>query len=128
MRGGSRMREFSDARGLGMLTHRSIAVRAMRAAISLRNFAYARKADWRSEQGPRGSEGAVVFQLKEKTTASRADFDKNKAALLGPMTAAKATEALALYVAELKKNVGSKLKTDARFAEEPKSAGRNDEE
>jgi hypothetical protein len=69
-----------------------------------------------------------VIQLKERTAASRADFDKNKAALLGPMTAAKATEALALYVADLKKSVGGKLKTDPRFAEEPKTSGRNDDE
>ena len=74
------------------------------------------------------SDGAVVIQLKEKTAASRADFDKNKAALLGPLTAAKAAEALAQYVADLRKNAGDKLKLDARFAEEPKSSGRNDDE
>jgi peptidyl-prolyl cis-trans isomerase D len=74
------------------------------------------------------SDGAVVIQLKEKTAASRADFDKNKAALLGPMTTAKATEALAEYVAALRKTAGSKLKIDARFADEPKSSNRNDEE
>ena len=74
------------------------------------------------------SEGAVVLQLKEKTPASRADFDKNKSALIGPMTAAKATEALGEYVASLRKAAGSKLKVDARFGEEPKSSGRNDEE
>ena len=73
------------------------------------------------------SEGSVVIQLKEKNAASRADFDKNKAKILGPLTAAKANEALANYVADLRKKLGDKLKVDARFAEEPKS-GRNDEE
>ncbi|MEI9952072.1 MAG: peptidylprolyl isomerase [Pseudomonadota bacterium] len=73
------------------------------------------------------SEGAVVIQLKEKNAASRADFDKNKAELLGPLRAAKATEALANYVADLRKKAGDKLKVDARFAEEPKSSGRDDE-
>jgi len=73
------------------------------------------------------SEGAVVIQLKEKNAASRADFDKNKAALLGPMRAAKATEALANYVADLRKKAGDKLKVDARFGEEPKSSSRDDE-
>lgn len=72
------------------------------------------------------SEGAVVLQLKEKTPASRADFDKNKAKLLGPLTEAKADEALALYVADLRKKLGDKVKVDPRFAEEPKS--RNDDE
>jgi len=73
------------------------------------------------------SEGAVVLQLKEKNAASRADFDKNKAELLGPLRAAKATEALANYVADLRKKAGDRLKVDARFAEEPKSASRDEE-
>jgi peptidyl-prolyl cis-trans isomerase D len=73
------------------------------------------------------SEGAVVIQLKEKNAASRADFDKNKAELLGPMRAAKATEAVANYVADLRKKAGDKLKVDTRFAEEPKSANRDEE-
>jgi peptidyl-prolyl cis-trans isomerase D len=72
------------------------------------------------------SDGAVVVQLKEKNPASRADFDKNKAAILGPLTAAKAGEALSNYVADLRKKLGDKLKSDPRFAEEPKS--RNDDE
>ncbi|HYQ28252.1 MAG TPA: peptidylprolyl isomerase [Polyangiaceae bacterium] len=73
------------------------------------------------------SEGAVVIQLKEKNAVSRADFDKNKAELLGPMRAAKATEALANYVADLRKKAGDRLKVDARFGEEPKSTSRDDE-
>jgi len=73
------------------------------------------------------SEGAVVIQLKEKNAASRADFDKNKAELLGPMRAAKATEALANYVADLRKKAGDRLKVDARFGEEPKASTRDDE-
>ena len=72
------------------------------------------------------SDGAVVMQLKEKTLASRAEFDKNKAKILGPLTEAKASEALAQYVADLRKKLGDKLKVDPRFAEEPKS--RNDDE
>jgi len=73
------------------------------------------------------SEGAVVIQLKEKNAASRADFDKNKAELLGPMRAAKATEALANYVADLRKKAGDKLKVDARFGEEAKASSQEDE-
>ncbi|HET7545322.1 MAG TPA: peptidylprolyl isomerase [Polyangiaceae bacterium] len=68
------------------------------------------------------SEGAVVIQLKEKNPASRADFDKHKAELLGPLRAAKATEALANYVADLRKKAGDKLKVDARFGEEAKAS------
>jgi len=73
------------------------------------------------------SEGAVVIQLKEKNAASRADFDKNKAELLGPMRAAKATEALAFYVADLRKKAGDKLKVDAHFGEEAKTAQQDEE-
>lgn len=73
------------------------------------------------------SEGAVILQLKEKTAATRADFDKNKAQLLGPLTDAKAAEALSLYVAALRSKAGDKLKVDARFAEEPKSSSRDEE-
>ncbi|HYQ42240.1 MAG TPA: peptidylprolyl isomerase [Polyangiaceae bacterium] len=73
------------------------------------------------------SEGAVVLQLKEKNSASRADFDKNKAELLGPMRAAKANEALTNYIADLRKKAGDKLKVDARFGEEPKSSSRDEE-
>jgi len=73
------------------------------------------------------SEGAVVLQLKEKNAASRADFDKNKAELLGPMRAAKANEALVNYVADLRKKAGDKLKVDARFGEEAKASNRDEE-
>src|SRR6478609_3217536 len=73
------------------------------------------------------SEGAVVIQLKEKNSASRADFDKNKAELLGPMRQAKANEALTNYIADLRKKAGDKLKVDARFGEEAKASNRDDE-
>src|SRR6478609_4828199 len=73
------------------------------------------------------SEGAVVLQLKEKNAASRADFEKNKAELLGPMRVAKANEALANYIADLRKKAGDKLKVDARFGEEAKASNRDDE-
>jgi len=73
------------------------------------------------------SDGAVLIQLKEKNPASRAEFDKNKASILGPMTAAKASEALSHYIADLRKKAGDKLKTDPRFAEEPKSSSRDEE-
>ncbi len=73
------------------------------------------------------TDGSVVIQLKEKNAASREEFDKNKAAILGPLTRNKADEALSYYVTELRKKVGDKLKIDPRFTEEPKSS-RNDDE
>ncbi len=73
------------------------------------------------------SDGSVVIQLKEKSAAERTEFDKNKDQILGPLTRAKATEALSHYIAELRKKLGDRVKVDARFSEEPKSA-RNDDE
>ncbi|HTA91467.1 MAG TPA: peptidylprolyl isomerase, partial [Polyangiaceae bacterium] len=74
------------------------------------------------------SDGSVVIQLKEKNPAQRVEFDKNKDAIMGPLTAAKADDALTRYVAELRRKLGDKLKTDPRFAEEQKSTGRDDDE
>jgi peptidyl-prolyl cis-trans isomerase D len=73
------------------------------------------------------TDGSVVIQLKEKNPAQRAEFDKNKEQILGPMTRAKAADALSRYVAELKKKLGDKLKVDPRFDEEPRSARDDDE-
>lgn len=73
------------------------------------------------------SDGAIVMQLKEKTLATRADYEKVKGKLLGPLTAAKADDALTRYVTDLRKKLGDKLKIDQRFAEEQKGT-RDDEE
>jgi parvulin-like peptidyl-prolyl isomerase len=70
--------------------------------------------------------GLVVLQLKEKTPASRADFEKEKQAVLTMMAQGKANEALARYVADLRKAAGNKLKIDARFAEETKASQAED--
>ncbi|HEY4106776.1 MAG TPA: hypothetical protein VGM44_22905, partial [Polyangiaceae bacterium] len=74
------------------------------------------------------SDGAVVMQLKEKNPVQRAEFDKNKDAILAPLTTAKADDALARYVAELRRKAGDKLKVDQRYAEEQKATGRDDDE
>jgi len=70
--------------------------------------------------------GLVVLQLKEKTPASRADFDKEKPTLLAVMAQGKANEALARYVADLRRVAGPKLKVDAHFAEESKASQAED--
>jgi peptidyl-prolyl cis-trans isomerase D len=65
--------------------------------------------------------GLVVLQLKEKTPASKEDFEKERWALMRVLTDAKASEALTRYVADLRRAVGNKLKIDARYAEESKA-------
>jgi len=74
------------------------------------------------------SDGALVIQLKEKNPAQRAEFDKNKDQIVGPLTVAKANDALTRYVGELRRKLGDKLKVDPKFAEEQKSGSRDDDE
>jgi peptidyl-prolyl cis-trans isomerase D len=74
------------------------------------------------------SDGALVIQLKEKNPAQRAEFDKNKDQIVGPLTVAKANDALTRYVAELRRKLGDKLKVDPKFAQEQKSGSRDDDE
>ena len=65
------------------------------------------------------SDGAVVIQLKEKNAASRDEFDKNKAAILGPMTRSQGQRGARQLRRELRKKAGDKLKVDPRYDEEP---------
>jgi parvulin-like peptidyl-prolyl isomerase len=65
--------------------------------------------------------GLVVLQLKEKMPVSHEDFEKEKWPLIRMLQQAKADEALANYVADLRKRAGSKLKVDERFAQETKA-------
>jgi parvulin-like peptidyl-prolyl isomerase len=60
--------------------------------------------------------GWVVIQLKERASAE--ELEKNKAELREALAAAKAADALALYVAGLKSSAGSKLVVDKSFAAE----------
>ena len=62
-----------------------------------------------------------MMQLKEKTPASREEFEKSKGTLLRVLQQAKSHEALTRYVADLRKSAGAKLKIDARFGEEAKA-------
>lgn len=65
--------------------------------------------------------GLVVLQLKEKTAASRTEFDKDKWDIVRRLSRAKGEEALVRYVADLKRAAGDKLKVDAKLGEEPKA-------
>jgi peptidyl-prolyl cis-trans isomerase D len=67
--------------------------------------------------------GLVVLQLKEKTPASREEFEKEKWTILAELRRAKARDAVVRYVAELKRAASDKLKIHDEFAQEPKSTG-----
>jgi peptidyl-prolyl cis-trans isomerase D len=70
--------------------------------------------------------GLVVLQLKEKTPASREDFEKEKWSLLRILQQNKANEALTRYVADLRRTAGAKLKVDDAFAAEGKASEAED--
>ncbi|HVJ21673.1 MAG TPA: peptidylprolyl isomerase [Polyangiaceae bacterium] len=67
--------------------------------------------------------GLVVLQLKEKMQAQREEFEKEKWPLLNALRQAKASEATARYVADLRRAAADKLVVKEVFAEEPKISG-----
>lgn len=81
------------------------------------------KPDAIDEKPIKTATGLVVIQLKEKTPASREEFEKEKWTILAELKRAKARDALVRYVADLKRAAGDKLKVNAEFAKEPKSSG-----
>jgi peptidyl-prolyl cis-trans isomerase D len=73
------------------------------------------------------SSGALVMQLKERTVASREEFQKDKPKVVEALLQAKSTEALARYVHDLRRLAGEKLKVMNEFGEEAKGRADNDE-
>jgi peptidyl-prolyl cis-trans isomerase D len=78
------------------------------------------------EQPVATQSGLAVVQLKEKSVAKRAEFEKDKAEALRSLRAAKGREALVRYVAALRTQSKDKIKLDAALAEE--QAGGSDSE
>jgi peptidyl-prolyl cis-trans isomerase D len=71
--------------------------------------------------------GAVVMQLKERNTASREEFLKEKSKVVQALLEMKASEALVRYVQDLRRSAGDKLKVMAQFGEETKARSSDDE-
>jgi peptidyl-prolyl cis-trans isomerase D len=69
--------------------------------------------------------GLVVIQLKEKTTATREDFAKEKAQVLRGLELEKRADALTRYVARLRKNKEDKIVVSDKILEEPKNADKD---
>jgi hypothetical protein len=65
------------------------------------------------------------LQLKERTAASREEFVKEKSKVVQALLEAKSGEALARYVADLRRQAGDKLQVMSQFGEEAK--GRADD-
>jgi peptidyl-prolyl cis-trans isomerase D len=70
--------------------------------------------------------GYLVFQLKEKTPASKDEWEKNKQFYLGAMRAAKANDALIVYTKRLTAQLAADAKFTPQIVSEPK-AGNADE-
>jgi peptidyl-prolyl cis-trans isomerase D len=64
--------------------------------------------------------GALILQLKERTAASREEFVKEKSKVVQALLEAKSSEALARYVADLRRQAGDKLQVMSQFGEEAK--------
>lgn len=64
--------------------------------------------------------GFAVMQLKEKETATREQFDKDRASIVRGMREAKQRDAVARFVGELRKAAGKEIQLNAALAEEPK--------
>ncbi len=90
--------------------------------LAARAFAL-EKPDAIDEKPIKTATGLVVIQLKEKTPASREEFEKEKWAIYSELKRAKARDALVRYVADLKRAAGDKLKVNEEFAKEPKATG-----
>lgn len=73
------------------------------------------------------SDGAVVMQLKERTSVNRDDFIKEKPKFTQALLQAKSGEALARYVADLRRSAGEKLKVMSQFGEDTKGRADDDE-
>jgi peptidyl-prolyl cis-trans isomerase D len=79
------------------------------------------KPDAIAEKPVETATGLVVLQLKEKTPATREEFEKDKWTLISELERAKGADALVRYVAGLKRAAGDKLKIHEQFADEPKA-------
>ncbi len=73
-------------------------------------------------------DGVAVIQLKEKTIATRPDFEKEKAVIVAQLRKAKAAEALEKYVARLREAAKDKIKISPSISDEPKGDGSRDDE
>jgi peptidyl-prolyl cis-trans isomerase D len=71
--------------------------------------------------------GALVMQLKERTSASREEFTKEKSKAVQALLEVKSSEALVRYVLDLKRAAGDKLKVMSEFGEEAKGRADDDE-
>lgn len=70
--------------------------------------------------------GFVVLQLKEKTMATREEFASQKGDTVRRMEVVKQADALARYVARLRRDWQNKITVNERILEEPKAADRED--
>ncbi|HVU04451.1 MAG TPA: peptidylprolyl isomerase [Polyangiaceae bacterium] len=69
--------------------------------------------------------GLVVIQLKEKTVATREEFEKEKGPIVRSLELEKRADALTRYMARIRKNHEAKIEVNERMLEEPKNADKD---
>jgi peptidyl-prolyl cis-trans isomerase D len=89
--------------------------------LAARAFAL-EKPDELDEKPIETATGLVLIQLKEKSPASREEFEKEKWQIIASRQQEKASDAVVRYVAELRRAAGDKLKIHAQFGDEPKAS------
>jgi peptidyl-prolyl cis-trans isomerase D len=72
---------------------------------------------------PRNAEGFVVVQLKQRKTATREDFEKNRASVEEQLLRDKRDEALAFYVKRLRSQAKDVIKIDESYIQELRNDG-----
>jgi peptidyl-prolyl cis-trans isomerase D len=92
-------------------------------ATSVVDFAFSAKERDVMPEPVRGAEGFVVVQLKQRMTATREDFDKNRSTIEEQLLRDKRDEALALYVKRLRAQAKDAVKVDESYVQELKSDG-----
>lgn len=89
------------------------------AAANILQFAFKAKPGELYPELVRGEEGFVVVALKERKSATKEEFEKDRETYVQTLLAAKQNEALALYVKRLREAAKSELKINDSYIKNP---------
>jgi len=82
-------------------------------------FAFDGKAGDVMEEPLRSDDGFLIVVIKDKKTATREEFDKERDTYMQMLLVQKQTEALALYVKRLRETAKAEIKIDETYLQEP---------
>ncbi len=94
-----------------------------RDADKIRDFAFAAKdGEWLADIA-RGSEGNFLVMLKDRTIASREDYEKERDTHLSTLLTGKQSEALSMYMKQLRDRAKADIKINNDFFKDEKADG-----